>query len=46
MSAPLRKPSGTQRNVKGRNKTVLFPLLISDITKTERARILSENLTV
>ncbi len=47
MSAPLRKPPGTQRNVKGRNKTVLFFLrLPSDVTKTEKARIFSENLTV
>ncbi len=40
MSALLRKPPGTQRNVKGRNKTVLFFLrLWSDVTKTEKARI-------
>lgn len=35
MSVPLRKPPGTQRNVKGRNKTVLFflRLLIAPIVQ-------------
>lgn len=47
MTVPLRKPPGTQRNVKGRNKTVLdFLCSRSDVTKPATARNFSEKLTV